>query len=81
MNGGHVDGVERQGRDHAVETRRPDPDDHDYDPEPQVVFLIAGETRGDALIDDVGLLEDQLPRRHCVPTIAMISAIPVGWLR
>ena len=48
-------GGERHHRDGA--------DDHDDDADPEVDPLIAHEARRDALVDDVALLEEQLPRR------------------
>ena len=38
-------------------------DDHDDDADPQVCLLILHEPRRDPLVDDVALLEEQLPRR------------------
>ena len=38
-------------------------DDHHDDADPQVGPLVADEARRDALVDDVALLEEQLPRR------------------
>jgi hypothetical protein len=41
----------------------PAADHHDDDADPQVGQLVLHEARGDALVDDVGLLEEQLPGR------------------
>src|SRR5918912_2429463 len=46
---------------------RAGPDDHDDDPDPQVNFLVTDKTWGDPLVDDVGLLEKQLPWRDRGP--------------
>jgi hypothetical protein len=39
-------------------------DDHESDADPQIGALIADEARSDALVDDIALLEKELPRRH-----------------
>jgi len=40
-------------------------DRHEHDADPQIRTLVLNETRRDALVDDVALLEKQLPGRHC----------------
>jgi hypothetical protein len=47
---------ERHHRDRA--------DHHKQDAYPQICALVGDEARADALVDDVALLEKQLPRRH-----------------
>src|ERR1700694_1866431 len=42
-------------------------DDDESDPQPKVYALILDETGGDALVDDVALLKEELPGRHGRP--------------
>jgi hypothetical protein len=53
----------RRDHDDARPGRDCDNDDQ-RDAEPQVEALVFDEARGDALVDDVALLEEQLPGRH-----------------
>ena len=38
-------------------------DDHQHDAEPQVGLFVVDEARRDALVDDIALLEEELPGR------------------
>ena len=39
-------------------------EDHDGDADDQIEALVVDEARSDALVDDIALLEEQLPGRH-----------------
>ena len=49
-------GSERHHRDRA--------DDNEHDADTEIGAFITHEARGDALVDDIALLEEELPRRH-----------------
>ena len=55
-------GLAREGR-RGEGDDRDRADDHQRDAEPEIEPLVADEARGDALVDDIALLEEQLPGR------------------
>jgi len=67
-----------RGAGHGVgvgDHERAGPDDHHDRAEESVGAFVADEPGGDALVDDVGLLEEQLPGATVVPTMAMMTRI------
>ena len=62
---GKVSGPGLAGENRGGEPHHRDTPDHDKgDADPEVEPLVSDKSRGDALVDDVALLEEQLPWRH-----------------
>ncbi len=56
-----MSGKSRRGHPHQGDGA----DRHEHNADPQIRTLVLDETRRDSLVDDVALLEEQLPGRHC----------------
>src|SRR5713101_6097292 len=54
-------GKSRRGHPHQGDGA----DRHEHNADPQIRTLVLDETRRDSLVDDVALLEEQLPGRYC----------------
>ena len=71
---GQVGALHREDPHHQDHRRR---DHHHERAQRGVGALVADEPGRDPLVDDVGLLEEQLPGATVVPTIAMMSSTAV----